>query len=158
MKILAIDIGMTMGWAYRDPTTFTSGIWKFEMAAKDTSHKGNRYVTLWRHLESFKAVRGMPTHVVYERPGNLFGHARKVLPAMQGIIELWALLNKAALLDYLASEVKKHACKGTANKDEMIKAAAIRWPDLKFKTHDQCDAVWLLSYMISKLDRDDLNF
>lgn len=153
MKILAIDIGFSMGWSYRDEEIFTSGVWQF--AVRKGCDPNLRYVNLWRRLEAFKEVRGMPDHVVYERPGNLFGHARKVLPAIQGIISLWALLNGAVLSDFLASEVKKYATgKGSADKEKMMAAGKRRWPNIEFITHDQCDSVFLLAYFLNKHNID----
>lgn len=147
MRILALDIGTTIGWACKDGDRLTSGIW--DLSGRTSIHKGYRYVSLWNKLESFKQIRGVPDFLVYERPGNLFGNARKVLPAIQGIIELWALLNEVDVSDCGLSEVKKHACKGNAKKEDMMKAAKIKWPSKVFQTHDECDAFWLLDFFLA---------
>ena len=146
MRILAIDIGTSMGWACKDGKSLTSGTW--DHSTRNHLHLGYKYVSIWERLEAFKKVRGVPDLLVYERPGNLFGNARKVLPAIQGILELWSLLNGIEIKSYLATEVKKYACKGNAKKEDMLKAASTRWPSKKFKTHDECDAWWLLDFYI----------
>lgn len=151
-RILALDIATKTGWAYRAADgSVVSGVW--DLSVKKGIPNGHRIKNLWSRLIITHRVRGID-FIVYERPGSLSGHARKVLPALQGAIELWSALNDVHYECYTPSTVKKHATgNGKANKKLMIFAAENKWPDLEIVDDNQVDALWLLDMVLASEDR-----
>lgn len=145
MRRLAIDLGMNLGYAFkRSPDELVSGGYQLKDNKKSSSEM--RWVVLYRFLAQLHEDEDFE-EVVYERPGNLFGHARKVLPGIQAIIELWAAQNGLAIRVCGPKTVKMFATgDGNADKDMMLVSAKLRWPGRQFETHDEVDACFLLTY------------
>jgi len=131
-----------------------SGSW--DLSSKAGDHVGQRLLRLWLRLEKFQSHVGHVDLLVYEQPGLLHGHARKVLPAMQGVVELWCAKEKIECQVVGVQAIKIHATgKGKANKDDMIMAAVARWPEIQIESHDHADALWLLDLVRSKFAGGD---
>lgn len=142
MRILALDLATSTGWAYKDRDFVCSGVWDFKKKKKEVD--GDRLRKLFDELNKFHRLEKFEL-VAYERPGNLEGHARKVLPAFQAVTELWCSLNSLPVVLVPATKVKKHATgNGRAKKEEMMNAARRNWPGVQLQTHDQADALWVL--------------
>lgn len=145
MKILAIDPATTCGWSYLENGKFTAGVWFLGNNRK--LHQGHLFVSMHARLRVHAVINGNPDEVVYERPGILQGEAKKVLPGLQAIIEFWAIQNAVTIHAYSSGEIKKHATgNGNADKEMMVAAAKEKWPNIEIETHDQADAMHLLSY------------
>jgi len=83
-------------------------------------------------------------------PGRVKGFG--VTAGICALAEFWAQDVGAVISRVSPSEIKKHAVgKGNAKKDELVVAAARKWPDQDIKTNDQADALWLLDLMISEV-------
>lgn len=148
MKILAIDPAVNMGWAFLNEGKLNSGVWFLGNNRK--LHQGHYFVSLYKRLQSFNQVYGTPDFLVYEKPGNLFGHARKILPGFQAILEMWAIMSGVDVQCFNASPIKHHATgKGNASKEDMVEAAERRWPHITIERHDQADALWVLDYFVN---------
>lgn len=152
--ILAIDPATRTGWALASKTVDTpwkiveSGTWN--LAAKKLQNPSIRFLNLRRHLSSL-ADRHAIDNLVYENPGSLHGHARKILPGLQAIIESWCLENGVNWSVVRPGPVKKFATgSGTAQKEEMLTAARLKWPEIEIKYHDHADALWILSWYLSE--------
>ena len=143
-KVLALDIATNTGWAFLDGDKIFSGEW--DLSIKKGQHPGRKLGVLWFKLRAVHNQWGIKS-IVYERPGHLQGSARKVLPAIQGAIEMWGYVEKIPCKSYSPKEIKKYATgNGNANKEQMLEAARNKWPDLSIHGHDQADALWLLDF------------
>lgn len=148
MKLLAIDLGVNLGWAHRQSEELISGLLVLQQTKK--ASREMRWVVLYRWLTLMHSNHEFEG-VVYEQPGRLFGHAKKVLPGLQAIIELWAAQNGVSIQTCSPSALKKFATgDGTADKAMMEQAAALRWPGRKFERHDEIDALFVLTLFEKK--------
>lgn len=149
LKLLAIDLGTNLGWSHRDADNeLVSGV--LSLTPNKKASKEIRWVVLYRWLTLMHTTQDFE-EVVYEQPGRLFGHAKKVLPGLQAIIELWAAQNGVSIKTCSPSTLKKFATgDGTADKTMMEAAAALRWPGRKFERHDEIDALFVLTYFEKK--------
>lgn len=145
MKVLAIDLGTKLGFAYRNSQDeVASGVVHLKSNKKASVEM--RWVVLYRFLTLIHGAEDFEA-VVYEQPGRLFGHAKKILPGIQAIIELWAAQNGLAIHTCSPSTIKKFATgDGTADKDMMRLSAAVRWPGVVFEFHDEIDARFVLTF------------
>jgi Holliday junction resolvasome RuvABC endonuclease subunit len=153
MNVIALDLATTTGWALRYGALLDSGVWQL----KSPKELGPvRYVRIWNHLTEICGVYGAPDFVVYEQPGQLKGAARKVLPALQGVVELWCQLKEVRFASLTVMSIKKHATgNGRASKDDMVSAAKKKWPNEILKTDDQADALWLLDLFVERISREE---
>lgn len=144
MGVLALDIATSTGWAYHTEGMVMHGTW--DLSVRRGHHTRKRLHRLWVRLEGLHRID--PIHfVIYEEAGGLRGPGQKVLPQLHGVLELWCHMNGINTALVNVSDIKKHATgSGRADKEAMIKAAVKRWPDRKFSTHDEVDAMWLLDY------------
>lgn len=146
--VLALDLGMHMGFAVGQAGKVIHSD-HVHLEVKKASTRNMRWLKLTRELGRWHDEHALDV-VVYEQPGNLKGHARKVIPGIQAVVELWCVQNGVDCETRSPSHVKMHATgKGNSTKDEMERLARQRWPHIEFKRHDQIDAVWLLDAYFS---------
>lgn len=144
-KSLALDIATNTGWAFSHGDRIYSGVW--DLSIKKGQHPGRKLAVLWFKLNAVHKQWGI-NNVAYERPGLLQGPARKVLPAIQGAVELWCYIEKIPCQSFAPKSVKKHATgNGNADKNQMLIKAQQKWPSLNIQGHDQADALWLLDLL-----------
>jgi Holliday junction resolvasome RuvABC endonuclease subunit len=149
VNVLGLDLGNTTGWALFHSGAIRSGVWRLSKGIKkaDRPFRLNR---LYHQLDKLVETIGCPAVVSYEQPAGLRGHAAKVIPAYQGIVELWMIRRGLELKTYTPSEVKRFATgKGKSNKDEMMEAAERRW-GYDMVTHDEADALWIMQICLEK--------
>lgn len=152
-KALALDLATSTGWAYYTGSRIYSGVW--DLSIKKHEPNGFRLKRLWVRLEVARRIWGVE-YLVYEQAGNLQGHAKRVLPALQGAVELWCCMQEVEYRNFAPTDIKKHATgKGTANKQDMLASARIRWPDLNVQIHDQADALWLLDLALKEFSHGE---
>jgi Holliday junction resolvasome RuvABC endonuclease subunit len=155
-NVLALDLGVNMGWAIGSYKTGVSASGSFNLDGRRDSCKAMRWIRLDNTLTEISQIYD-PYYVVYEQPGALRGHAAKVLPSIQAIIEFWCLRKGLEWTTMTPSAVKKHATgKGTAKKADMLQVAKGRWPTWTFERHDQVDAMWLLDGFFSRIVFSDV--
>ncbi len=149
MKLLAIDLGLKLGYAYRNSSDeLKSGICL--LGENKKASREVRWVVLYRFLEELHKVEEFEA-VVYEQPGILFGFAKKILPGIQAIIELWAAQRGILIQTGSPSTVKKFATgDGKADKMMMQLSARLRWPGREYVGHDEIDALFLLTLFEKK--------
>lgn len=153
MIVLALDPATRTGWAIcrvseRNIELIDSGFWC--LAAKKKQNVSMRFLNLKRKLDVLSESHGTPDVIVYENPGNLHGHARKILPGLQAIIETWCLEQGVQFYVVRPTEVKRYATgSGSAEKDRMLKAAREKWPSIEIAEHDHADALWILDFFLS---------
>lgn len=140
MKILSLDQATHTGWAH---SCGASGVWDCSVRRDESS--GMRLIRLRSKLDEILKSVGIDL-VVFEANRNLrHGAAVRVAGQIQGLVEVWCTDNGIEYRGYSASQIKKHATgKGNANKDAMIAAAALRWPEVKILDDNHADALWLL--------------
>lgn len=141
MKILAIDIGTHLGWAFGPDLC---GVEDFSVKRHES--KGMRYIHFrnWLHkvaqkenvdLLSYEEVqffRGADANLVY---GGLLGQLQAFC-AEQGIEHVGVSV----------SALKKHATgKGNSGKPQMIAAAQAKFGE-EHTDENVCDALWLWDY------------
>lgn len=149
MKILAIDLGLKLGYAYRNSQgELVSSVCHLNENKKASNEI--RWQVLWRFLTNLHFVENFEG-VAYEQPGRLFGYAKKILPGIQAIIELWAAQSGVSIQVCSPSALKKFATgDGRADKDMMGLSAGLRWPGAVFETHDEVDARFVLTFFEKK--------
>ena len=147
MKILALDIAQTMGWADSDGN---SGFVKF-------GDRENRPFELYSWLMGFPGIMdedrdgNAKIRIVAERVAGRHTNAIMSMSEMQGAVRVFCV---EFFIDFSLrspGEIKKHATgKGNAKKDAMVLAARLMWPDKDIMSHDVADALWLLDLELSQ--------
>lgn len=146
MKILALDIATTTGWA----TDTTSGTWNLKPNRGES--EGMRVVRFKAKVAEMIAMEGIKL-VSYERPAGLHKGSIMVASEMIGVLKDLCIERGVELACYSASQIKSHATgKGNANKEAMIKAATEKWQHIKIQDDNHADALWLLD-----LTKKDVN-
>lgn len=155
MKILALDLGTTTGWAfYSGLPRWLHGAWK--LAPKKHEDSGMRLVKLQNSLEQFKTL----DLIVYEEISFAQkGSAAVVYGELLGTLKLYAKANNIRYTGVPVGTIKKHATgKGNAGKDAMIDAANKKFTFLQEplgkKDHDIADALWILDWAINEYGKD----
>ncbi len=153
MKILALDLGSTIGWAtVEDGKVLT---WGEQTFPGDRAHRLHAFRE-WL----LEALAWCPDTVIYERPFSRGLHATRSLWGMAGIVEE-AVVDRAACLDIVPSTLKKWATgSGRANKEQMI-IAAVRlvhppqsgpWAEMR---EHEADAIILGLYAAENIEPGD---
>lgn len=149
MKILALDPATHCGWAHN---CGASGTW--DLSIRRDESKGMRLIRLRGKLSEVKRAAGVDL-VVYEaarHAGKKMQGALVVQAELQGVICLWCEDNGVEYRGYSPAEIKRHATgKGNANKDAMVQAAKLRWPEKCIGSDNTADALWILDYAVTTL-------
>lgn len=154
MKILALDQATKTGWAHSSDEGIRVGLWDFNVGKKVSSIHGThgpRLRRLYTRLDLMKKSRGIDLIVAENVSGRMFGHAKIVLPAMRGLLELWCFDNRVPIRYLSPTAIKKHAVgKGNAKKERMVSAAKSRWPNLRIIDDNVADALWILDFVLQE--------
>jgi len=149
LNIIALDPAIKCGFAYCSyvPSyTFKSGVWNLKLK-KDES-QGLRLLRLYRNIDVIVKQHKMDL-VVFEAARNVSkGYGTVHHAELQSVIKLVALNNEIEYKGYSPTSIKKHAGKGNASKEYMIKAAKRGWN--KAVTDDEADALFLLDLAITE--------
>jgi Holliday junction resolvasome RuvABC endonuclease subunit len=149
MKILALDLASTTGFALSANGVITHGAQKFgDPKLKDSPAfpEGARFVRFQRWLRD-RIATDKPDAIVYEEPMGNFksAHARNVVVGLRGILLMTAAYYEIPTTGVAQTKLKKFATgKGNAKKADMIAAAARHWPDEVFADDNAADAFLLL--------------
>jgi Holliday junction resolvasome RuvABC endonuclease subunit len=154
LKILAIDLGSKTGWASITNGIVTHGlitlIRRTGRKTKPDDHPGTKY-NLFRKWLASTVILEKPDLIVYEK---VMGHSQSTYAqmlnyGMRGILLAIADNKDIPVLSITQTELKKFATgKGNANKDDMMAAAAKKWPSEAFESDDVVDARYLLEKAI----------
>lgn len=151
MRILALDLGTTTGWACSNPGLQTT-YGKWELAPKKHEDSGMRLVKFQSSLDQFKTL----DLIVYEEVSfRQHGSAAIIYGQLLGALMLWAKARGIRYTGVPVGTIKKHATGGgKANKLTMIKAANDKFDfvvePLKDSDHDIADALHLLDYAMQE--------
>ena len=142
MKILALDLASTTGWAI---TPDESGIWN--IAPRRGDSPGMRYVNLRSRLNLVLAAHPDLGLVVFEHAHHRGGAATQYALGCMATVETWCADNRIQHTGVHSATLKKHAVgKGNADKKLVVAEAQRRWPWVELRSDDHADALWLLDY------------
>jgi Holliday junction resolvasome RuvABC endonuclease subunit len=150
MKILALDLAETSGWAYNQPL-INGGTW--DLKPKRGSSQGMKLIKLRSFLEDFyNEVNGVDL-IVYEKPAGRFINGVIGVAELVAVVKIFCEDKGIQYTSYRPTEVKKAmAGSGNANKEKMFKAAEKMFPEISIIDHNMADAMLML-----KLAMKDLN-
>lgn len=153
--VLALDQGTTTGWAVGDTDTgaiVASGIAQFRKTRNETAFM--RYLRFRKWLRA-RIVEHAPTLVVYESPQvrHRSMKSAEMSYKLEMLIELACYDRHLNYFSVHPLALKRHAVgDGHAPKERMLEEAERRWPKIKFRSHDQADALWILYYAATAED------
>jgi len=144
MKILSLDLASKTGWSVTTKDGLQScGVWYLSKSDK------SRFYQLTIELEHMMQQEAPIDLAAYEVPGRLFGHARRIIPGLQAVVEVWCDRWSVPFVTITPSALKKHATtKGRADKLQMTRMAEKKWRSFTFETDDVADAAWIGDYFM----------
>lgn len=149
MKILALDLGASMGVAHNNARTLTA----FSLKLRGQNRE-QRLAALAEYLDLFLKTPAKFETVIYERPFCRGLHATRSLWGYAGVIEAVATKHGCAVLDVPPTKVKWHATgSGKAKKADMI-AWAKKTHNMDLDEH-AADALAALDYAINNVVRGE---
>lgn len=146
MKILALDIATTSGYATSaiESGTFNCSFKKGESGSIRLLRFRNKVTEL---LDLIK-----PDVVAYERSAGRNTHSIKTQSEMIGVLTLMLEDRNIQYASYSPSEVKKFFTgKGNASKEDMIKTAKKKYPEIEIIDDNHSDALAILELAQSDL-------
>lgn len=145
MKILALDLATTTGWAHTD---FDGGAEKFTPRRGDSP--GMKWLRFRAWLLEVLQLVGKVDVIVYEQAHHRGGAATHSAHGFIATLEAVAAEKGIEVTNYHTASIKKHATgSGNASKDAMVAAAKERWSNVDDDNH--ADALWLLDLAQSEL-------
>lgn len=150
MKILALDLGTTTGWALGWPLgsvqSVDSGSWSFK--TKKTDGPGAKFLNFKRWLSEFDPIE--IDHVYYEKVmSHSSVYAAHAYGGFLAILMVWCEIREIPYTGIGVGSIKKSwTGKGNAKKWEMIDEAKRRGFDPL--DDNEADALALLDYVINK--------
>lgn len=140
MILLSIDPGTNCGWAIRnDKGEYLSGVWNLKGGRYEGG--GMRFVNLRRYLNQVKDSTKIDQVVFEEVRRHLGTDAAHIYGGIIAVVTSWCEENKIPYTGIPVGTVKKIATgKGNANKEQMLAAAAAKWPSHQFVDDNEADA------------------
>lgn len=136
MRLLGIDPGTKCGYAILDGYRFTSGVW--DLAGRQHEGGGMRYLRLEAYLNAVGNVDAIAYEEVRHHIGTAAAHV------YGGIIAVITASCERRSIPYKGipvGTVKKLATgHGNAKKEDMMAAAAERWPSETMQDDNEADA------------------
>jgi len=161
MRILAIDAGLSTGWAVffgNINGRIESGVQTFK--ARRGESQGMRFLYFRTWIERI-INRIHPDLIVYEMSHHRGGAATELQVGMTTRIQEMCSVLKTDYVKVNTSEVKKFVTgSGRANKEDIIKAAnelfksQKRDPGREITSDDEADAICILAWALNEFDVD----
>lgn len=155
LPVLALDLGASMGFAYRTSACITSGVMNWNLRARDTH--GKRLLRIWRWLHAIH--RATPLALIAYEVVHHMG-AKQVMAAhawaqYQGVVEMFAARQEIAVKTVAVATLKK-AITGRGSKHPRAEGqtgseaakeamlAAVRAHGFAPREHNEADAIGIL--------------
>lgn len=147
MRLLALDLGFTTGWAIAEDGSIFSGVEKF--VADRFSGGGMRYLRFKRWLTEMKAERTFDA-IYYEEVRRHVGvDAAHAYGGFQAVLMSWCEHHSIPYAGVPVGTIKRSwTGKGNSDKEAMIAEAVRR--GFKPETSDEADALALLHWILSQ--------
>lgn len=148
--ILALDLGSTTGYAFKDTGWVQSGVISLKHKGKFAPNGGE---LLFNHLALFREV----TTIAVEKPhaGKFFASV-KILFGLLGIVGLHCSIHKINLIEYSPKAIKKFwTGNGNADKDTMVEFTQTKYHHVT--DHNESDAIALLELHLHKINSTKSN-
>lgn len=142
--LLAIDPGTRCGWAVHDGCqVIASGVW--DLKPPRGASPGTRYLYLRARLnEVSDAFPSQLRMIVVEQAHHRGGAATEYAMGVLTHVQSWCAEQGIEHATIHGARVKSLATgKGNASKEQMLGAAARRWPDHRFEDDNEADARWI---------------
>lgn len=150
-KILALDLATTCGWAVSANGVITSGSQCFTRyhgsKSRPQDHLGMPY-SQFRNWLADKLHTDKPDQIAYEEVMRWGGaSAAHCFGGFRGImLDLACRYNGIPCFGYVPTAIKKYwAGKGNADKDDMVAATLLKYPNLDLSDDNEADALAILS-------------
>ena len=144
MRILALDLGTTTGWATDAAGELVAGSEKF--ARRRDESFGMRYLRFRQWLLELLDLN-RPDLVVYEQilPHHRGALAAEVAHKFEVLVQTVLEERGLEYATFSPGKIKRQATgKGNAKKERVIIAARERWAGHEIRDDNQADAMWLL--------------
>jgi Holliday junction resolvasome RuvABC endonuclease subunit len=150
MKILALDLGTKSGWAFGSDRIEASGAQVSDVRRGESP--GMRYIRFRAWLNEMVA-QTQPELVIVEQAHHRGGAATEVAAGFSTRVQEICAERKIEHTTCHSATLKKFATgSGRGDKDAMIEAALVKWPELKVPVDDnEADARWLWQYAKERL-------
>lgn len=147
MKSLAIDPGLTTGWAINTNGQIVFGTWN--LRGNRFEGAGFRYIRFRNYLLEIVKAEELD-YLFYEEVRKHIGtDAAHVYGAIVGVIQSFCEENKIPYKGIPTGTWKKTCLsKGNANKDQVLGYARSKWPQVN--TYDEADALCILEHALRK--------
>jgi len=147
MKVLALDLATTTGFAVLANGIVTHGAKDFAGKHDKTRHPGLRYLRFQRWLRD-RIGEDKPEVIAVESAGHFKSlPAQSICVGFRGILLSTSAYYGIPLFEVGPSKLKKWATgRGNARKEDMLAAARKSYPAERFASPDACDAFLLLQY------------
>lgn len=144
MKALGLDLGTNTGWATIANGVTISGTVSFKGGRFEGG--GHRFLRFSRFLREIFSVE-KPEVVYYEEVRrHMSTDAAHIYGGLLAILQAECEVQGIPYCGIPVGTIKKTGTgRGNASKEEMIAAAKERWPDQNLSSHDQADALWILT-------------
>ena len=148
-RILAIDPGTHCGWATREANGdfYRSGTW--DLSPGRFSGAGMRFLRFEKLLDELYVACGSLSAVYFEDVrGHKGTYAAQIYGGFVAVLTAWCERKNIPYQGIPVADVKRAATgkgggKG-ADKQAMVNAAMLKWPDQQIKDDNQADALWIL--------------
>lgn len=145
MRVLALDMALTTGWAIGNGSKIEYG----HFAVHHDLDMGSRFVAFRDHIVKL-LVYSAPTVVWYERPCGHSGASVDLARGFQALLLIECKYRSAPARRLAPNTLKKDATgNGRCGKEDMFAAACrILGPNNNEPTFDEADAICLLQYAL----------
>lgn len=151
MKILALDIGTTTGWAFNIGEQVFYGKWDLKPSRHEGA--GMRWIKLRNSLDKIIGSNLVVYEEVAAHKGTAAAH---IYGGLIAIVQSWCDEKKVNYTSVPVGTIKKHATgKGNAGKKQMIEAANAKFKlKLSERDHDIADAMWILDWALEEFTNE----
>lgn len=155
MRILALDLGSSCGWAFLDtsaPATVESGTQQFALQRGDSP--GMRYIAFRAWLVRI-GEQAVPEVVVYEQNFRRGGAATEIAAGFSTRVQEYCAERRLECTSVNVATLKKrYAGSGRADKAALAAAMAVRWGCRDLNAGDEADALAVLAWAQETLAGD----